>query len=47
MKANGENYNLSIWILGLEMALIYSTVFFMLGYQTLTQCLIRYSDTDM
>lgn len=32
MKANRENYNLSIWILGLEMALIYSTVFFMLGY---------------
>lgn len=32
MKANRENYNLSMWILGLEMALIYSTVFFMLGY---------------
>lgn len=28
MKANRENYNLSNWILGLEMALIYSTVFY-------------------
>lgn len=33
MKAKRENYNLSNWILGLEMALIYSTVFLMLGYQ--------------
>lgn len=47
MKAKRENYNFSNWILGLEMALIYSTVFLMLGYETVTQCLIRYSDTDM